>query len=142
MGQSKNGTNATSVRHFPWAAAFPFTPSGGVLDLYGVLDWYGHHGYANGRQPVGNPGNPLVTAHRRQPECNGFVRSCDRDLGGMANAFQIGYRDARQDLTAIRSGSFSRSLFLPHSTAIRLPEAARGRLQVGSSQTAGAGRPK
>ena len=95
---------AVSVGYLPWAAAFPFKPSREVLDLYSVLDWYGRYGYANGRQPVGNPGNPFVTAHRRQPECNGFVKSCGRDLGSMADALQIGYGDAVLRLAGVPFG--------------------------------------
>lgn len=103
-GQSKNGTNAVSVGHFPWAATFPFKPSRKVADLYGVLDRHASDGYANRRQPVGNPGNPFVTAHRRQPECNGFVKSCGRDLGSLADALQIGYGDAVLRLAGVPFG--------------------------------------
>ena len=59
-----------------------------------MLHWYTRYGNANRREPLWDPGNPFVAAYRGQSECNRFVKSRSRDLGGMADAFQIGYGDA------------------------------------------------
>src|SRR5207245_10013667 len=92
--QSEDGPYAVAVSHLPGAAPFSLHPPREVPDPDAVLDRNARHRHPDRGQAVGNASNPFMAAQCRQPEGDRLVERRGRDLNGVADALQVGYRDA------------------------------------------------
>ena len=74
-------------------SAVPPKPRVEVLNLHAVLHRDVRHRDSDRIQSFRYCGDPLLSAKRGEPECNGFVKCGGRHLRDVVHAFHIPYRD-------------------------------------------------